>query len=81
MGDLHMEQGSFNLIWILLGRLVTLLMLPWMIWVSVSIVGLKTEVAVISSRVDVLPPAWFQAKVAGIEERVRILEVEKRTRP
>ena len=41
-----------EVLWLVLGRAVTVAMLPWMIWVSVTIVSMQREIAILGVRVQ-----------------------------
>ncbi len=55
-----MEENS-RLLWNLLGKSVTIAMIPWMIWVSVTIVQMQSDIAVMT------------AQTVGLPQEVRLL--------
>lgn len=67
-----------SVLWLVLGRLVTVLMLPWMVWVSLTIVSMQREIAMLQERTAANPPAWVSEQLHTLDSRVRILESQPR---
>jgi len=60
---------NYQMLWNILGRVVTVAMLPWMIWVSVTIVGMQKDIAVMRAQTSNLP-----VEVRGLRDRIILLE-------
>ena len=66
MGQGERENNPF---WLFLGRAVTIIIIPWMVWVSVSVMDLKTSVALLAQQSSSL-----NETIRDIEARLRVVE-------
>lgn len=53
--DTEFTMETQQALWNLAGRIVTIAMFPWMIWVSLTMVTMQRDIAVMSSQVIHLP--------------------------
>jgi hypothetical protein len=68
MASLSTELNS-AVLWNLLGKAVTIAMLPWMVWVSVTVVSMQSDLAVMRVYTADLP-----SEVRMLRDRIIRLE-------
>lgn len=75
-GESPIEPHPTAILWNLLGKAISIAMLPWMIWVSVTIVEMQRDIAVMTAQTVTLP-----AEVRALRERLIRLESRVEIQP
>ncbi len=82
------DLGNGLTFWRVLASVLLGILFPWLTWLSVTVLAIKEDVAVIKGNrftsTDAIelrnsieaniPPAWFHTQVNDLEQRVRELE-------
>jgi hypothetical protein len=71
--DTNVTERTDNsiILWNLLGKSITIAMIPWMVWVSFTVVKIQSEIAVLSTKTTDLP-----YEVRLLRDRLIRLEVK-----
>ena len=66
------EQFNSIVLWNILGKAVTIAMIPWMVWVSLTIIRIQSDVAVMTAQVGDLPTEvrLLRDRIIRIESQV-----------
>lgn len=66
-----MSEFDQRVLWNILGKAVTIAMIPWMVWVSITIVTVQRDVAVLASQTTGMPN-----EVRMLRDRIIRLELQ-----